>query len=123
MAGPYFAYRIGMNLDSKNIENLMDDEDRQKFNIVKALAENVVKDNTRKLDIGISLGAEYSLKNVFFDVRYNHSLTNSIANKIDLSSIGTDNVSEYEETIDAMKKVLKPSVRRHSLQLGVGYRF
>lgn len=123
MAGPYFAYRIGMNLNSKNLENLMDDEEKQNFNIIKALAENVIKDNTRKLDIGISLGAEYSLKNIFFDVRYNHSFTNSIANKIDLSSIGTEGVSEYEEDINAMKKVLKPSIKRHSLQLGIGYRF
>lgn len=123
MAGPYFAYRIGLNLSSQNLENLMADEDKVNFNIIKSLAEDVIKDNTRKLDIGISLGAEYSLQNLFFDVRYNYSLTNSIASKIDLSSIGTEYFTENEEDIEVMKKIIEPRIRHHSLQLGIGYRF
>lgn len=123
MAGPYFSYRIGLNLSSQNLENLMDEEDKLTFNIVKALAENIIKDNTRKLDIGISLGTEYSLKNLFFDVRYNYSLTNSITDKIDLSSIGTEEVLEYEDEINLVKKMIDPRIRHHSLQLGIGYRF
>jgi hypothetical protein len=123
MAGPYFAYRIGLNLSSRNLENLMDEEEKLTFNIVKTLAENIIKDNTRKLDIGISLGTEYSLKNLFFDVRYNYSLTNSITDKIDLSSIGTEEVLEYKDEINLVKKMIEPRIRHHSLQLGIGYRF
>jgi len=121
MIGPYLSYRMSLSLGTKNIVNTLDEDDRESFGIIENVAEDALKNNLSSLDYGISLGTEYSLKNLFFDIRYSLSLNNGLKNKIDLSSFGVDEKTKRE--VNNVKDIIKPNLRNHSLQIGIGYRF
>jgi opacity protein-like surface antigen len=123
MTGPYIAYRAGLSLNTNNTISDLFESHKIPVKAFTTLAENVIKDNTKKLDFGICLGTEYSLKNIFFDIRYNYSLINSIKKKIDLSSIGTEDILDSENDINTIINTINPQIKHHSVEIGIGYRF
>jgi opacity protein-like surface antigen len=111
LGGVYASYRVKSNVKFNNhlsalINGFADEEDGDIANFFEEGVDQAFDDNVEKLNYGLSIGAEYKLKNGFFvDARFNQPLNNLWKG----------------EDIDAGP--LKPTLKQSSIFFGVGFRF
>jgi opacity protein-like surface antigen len=128
MAGPYLSYRMslgfGYNDEVKNlIEGGAADEagvDLEDIPDIKGTAKDLLNDNLGKLDLGLTLGAEYAFDNgLFVDLRYNLGLMNHLKSDYKIVIEGqTVDEGSWKENMG-----VEPKMKHSTFQIGVGYRF
>lgn len=127
-AGPYISYRTSLSVSfeaDKDLETYLSGvfggQPESVYNgIIENEAEDLLDENLRKINFGLILGVQYSLENnIFFEACYKTQLSNSIKDDLDTSSInGSADNMNWEEYYGT-----KPSSRKSSFQITVGYKF